>query len=100
VGDTGELDQEAGETMLLQEYPEVVKAIFCTKCPTPFQPGECRMRVVAIIIAETIKKKNNLSLSCFFHGKQAQPRQTGAIITGYANFLFHDSSMYQKKHMI
>ena len=27
VGDTGELDQEAGETML-REYPEVVKAIF------------------------------------------------------------------------
>ena len=29
VGDTGELDQEAGETML-REYPEVVKAVFCT----------------------------------------------------------------------
>lgn len=27
VGDTGELDQEAGETML-REYPEVVKAVF------------------------------------------------------------------------
>jgi hypothetical protein len=30
VGDTGELDQEAGETML-REYPEVVKAIFLHK---------------------------------------------------------------------
>jgi hypothetical protein len=57
------------------------------------------MRVVAIIIDETIKKKKNLSLSCFFHGKQAQPRQAGAI-TGYANFLVHDSIMYQKMHMI
>jgi hypothetical protein len=27
VGDTGEFDQEAGETML-REYPEVVKAVF------------------------------------------------------------------------
>jgi phosphatidate phosphatase APP1 len=27
VGDTGELDQEAGETML-REYPEVVQAVF------------------------------------------------------------------------
>jgi hypothetical protein len=27
VGDVGELDQEAGETML-REYPEVVKAVF------------------------------------------------------------------------
>ena len=27
MGDTGELDQEAGETML-REYPEVVKAVF------------------------------------------------------------------------
>ena len=27
VGDTGEYDQEAGETML-REYPEVVKAVF------------------------------------------------------------------------
>lgn len=27
VGDTGELDQEAGETML-REYPQVVKAVF------------------------------------------------------------------------
>jgi hypothetical protein len=27
LGDTGELDQEAGETML-REYPEVVKAVF------------------------------------------------------------------------
>ena len=27
VGDTGELDQEAGETML-REYPEVMKAVF------------------------------------------------------------------------
>jgi len=27
VGDTGELDQEAGETML-REYPEVVRAVF------------------------------------------------------------------------
>merc|ERR1711935_916833 len=27
VGDTGELDQEAGETMI-REYPEVVKAVF------------------------------------------------------------------------
>jgi hypothetical protein len=30
VGDTGELDQEAGETML-REYPEVVKAVFLHK---------------------------------------------------------------------
>jgi hypothetical protein len=27
VGNTGELDQEAGETML-REYPEVMKAVF------------------------------------------------------------------------
>jgi hypothetical protein len=37
VGDTGELDQEAGETML-REYPEVVKAVFLhvvTQDPSP-----------------------------------------------------------------
>jgi hypothetical protein len=54
------------------------------------------MRVVAMIIDEKTKKKKKLSLSCFFHdNKQAQPRQAGAI-TGYANFLFQDSIMYQK----
>lgn len=41
VGDTGELDQEAGETML-REYPEVMKAIFLhvvSEKPFPIIPG-------------------------------------------------------------
>jgi hypothetical protein len=41
VGDTGELDQEAGETML-REYPEVMKAIFLhvvSEKPFPTIPG-------------------------------------------------------------
>lgn len=40
VGDTGELDQEAGETML-REYPEVVKAVFLhvvSETPNPKIP--------------------------------------------------------------
>jgi hypothetical protein len=40
VGDTGELDQEAGETML-REYPEVVKAVFLhvvSEMPRPSIP--------------------------------------------------------------
>lgn len=40
VGDTGELDQEAGETML-REYPEVVKAVFLhvvSDLPDPVVP--------------------------------------------------------------
>lgn len=40
VGDTGELDQEAGETML-REYPEVVKAVFLhvvSEQPYPYIP--------------------------------------------------------------
>lgn len=41
VGDTGELDQEAGETML-REYPEVVKAVFLhvvSEEPSPAIPA-------------------------------------------------------------
>eukprot|EP00551_Chaetoceros_affinis_P002003 CAMPEP_0203654870 /NCGR_PEP_ID=MMETSP0088-20131115/36619_1 /ASSEMBLY_ACC=CAM_ASM_001087 /TAXON_ID=426623 /ORGANISM="Chaetoceros affinis, Strain CCMP159" /LENGTH=256 /DNA_ID=CAMNT_0050515303 /DNA_START=186 /DNA_END=956 /DNA_ORIENTATION=- len=41
VGDTGELDQEAGETML-REYPEVVKAVFLhvvSETPYPVIPS-------------------------------------------------------------
>eukprot|EP00557_Chaetoceros_sp_GSL56_P006857 CAMPEP_0176495884 /NCGR_PEP_ID=MMETSP0200_2-20121128/10901_1 /TAXON_ID=947934 /ORGANISM="Chaetoceros sp., Strain GSL56" /LENGTH=313 /DNA_ID=CAMNT_0017893805 /DNA_START=212 /DNA_END=1153 /DNA_ORIENTATION=+ len=41
VGDTGELDQEAGETML-REYPEVVKAVFLhvvSEDPDPIIPN-------------------------------------------------------------
>jgi len=41
VGDTGELDQEAGETML-REYPEVVKAVFLhvvSEAPYPTVPS-------------------------------------------------------------
>jgi hypothetical protein len=41
VGDTGELDQEAGETML-REYPESVKAVFLhvvSDAPNPFVPA-------------------------------------------------------------
>jgi len=42
VGDTGELDQEAGETML-REYPEVVKAVFLhvvsSDSPSSFPPS-------------------------------------------------------------
>lgn len=40
VGDTGELDQEAGETML-REYPQIVKAIFLhvvSEDPYPYVP--------------------------------------------------------------
>lgn len=40
VGDTGELDQEAGETML-REYPQVVKAVFLhvvSDAPDPVVP--------------------------------------------------------------
>ena len=42
VGDTGELDQEAGETML-REYPEVVQAVFLhvvsSDPPSTFPPS-------------------------------------------------------------
>lgn len=42
VGDTGELDQEAGETML-REYPEVVQAVFLhvvsSDPPSSFPPS-------------------------------------------------------------
>jgi hypothetical protein len=38
VGDTGELDQEAGETML-REYPEVVKAVFLHVVSETAQPA-------------------------------------------------------------
>lgn len=37
LGDTGELDQEAGETML-REYPEVVKAVFLHKVSSEKDP--------------------------------------------------------------
>jgi hypothetical protein len=46
VGDTGELDQEAGETML-REYPEVVRAVFLhvvvSDMPSTYPPGGVRV---------------------------------------------------------